>query len=480
MPSQFGSSCPSTETRNPCDVALLATSCFEGNQIARNTRCEISKDARFAKLIQAKGVTRKMIGRDVHLQGLQFFKENQFENAAKWLREALTLDPTAERWNDWASAELACGRTEQAEAGYRQALKLDLDNGEAALNLGALYAASGRAAEALGWLERGMLAANETDLKLACKLQEQCRSVLATTRTAPVKPSALTEFRRAIQANPPAFGQTDRGANTIDLGEDLFLKQAQEGQFLLPKKDTGVSRAIDETGSWGIGDVALFKTLIKPGQTVVDAGAHIGHHSVVFSKAVGPRGRVLSFEPQTYLFNLLCANLALNACRNCVPFRVALGEAGGTLRMASLDYEIANNFGSLCISAVHPEWATGEEVEVTTLDAVLSTRKLQPDFIKIDVQTFELFVLRGAQQTLRDFRPIVWVEISPYWMSEVNSYDYREIYGFLRRAGYNLFSKKLEPLEQEFEASPLTDQREWDVIAIATNSYVPERIANSR
>jgi len=248
----------------------------------------------------------------------------------------------------------------------------------------------------------------------------------------------------------------------------------------LPKKDTGVSRAIDETGSWGIGDVALFKSLIKPGQTVVDAGAHIGHHSVVFSKAVGPRGRVLSFEPQSYLFNLLCANLALNGCRNCVPFRVALGEAGGTLRMASLDYEIANNFGSLCISAVHPEWATGEEVEVTTLDAVLSTRKLQPDFIKIDVQTFELFVLRGAQQTLRDFRPIVWVEISPYWMSEVNSYDYREIYGFLRRAGYNLFSKKLEPLEQEFEASPITDQREWDVIAIATNSYVPERIASSR
>jgi Flp pilus assembly protein TadD len=161
-----------------------------------DTRCEISKDARFAKLSQAKGVTRKMIGRDVHLQGLQFFKENQFENAAKWLREALTLDPAAERWNDWASAELACGRTEQAEAGYRQALKLDLDNGEAALNLGALNAASGRAAEALGWLERGMLAADETDLKLACKLQEQCRSVLATTRTAPVKPSALTEFRR--------------------------------------------------------------------------------------------------------------------------------------------------------------------------------------------------------------------------------------------------------------------------------------------
>jgi hypothetical protein len=146
--------------------------------------------------------------------------------------------------------------------------------------------------------------------------------------------------------------------------------------------------------------------------------------------------------------------------------------------MASLDYEIANNFGSLCIRAVHPEWATGEEVEGTTLDAVRSTRKLQPDFIKIDVQTFELFVLRGAQQTLRGFRPIVWVEISPYWMSEVNSYDYREIYGFLRRAGYN-------PVQQEAgtpgtRIRSIANHREWDVIAMATNSYAPERIANSR
>jgi Tfp pilus assembly protein PilF len=194
-----------------------------------------------------------MIGRDAHLQGLQFFQENQYENAAKWLPEALTLDPTVERWNDWASAELACGRTEQAEAGYRQALKLDLDNGEAALNLGALYATSGRAAEALGWLERGMLAANETQLKLAGELQEQCGCILATTRTTPAKLSALTEFCRAIQANPPTMGQTDRGENTIHLGEDLFLKRAEEGQFLRPKKTPVFREQSMKPGAGGSG-----------------------------------------------------------------------------------------------------------------------------------------------------------------------------------------------------------------------------------
>ena len=44
-----------------------------------------------------------------------------------------------------------------------------------------------------------------------------------------------------------------------------------------------------------------------------------------------------------------------------MPLRVALGEPASTIRMASLDYETANNFGSLSISAVHPEWAPAKK-----------------------------------------------------------------------------------------------------------------------
>jgi FkbM family methyltransferase len=172
----------------------------------------------------------------------------------------------------------------------------------------------------------------------------------------------------------------------IELADGLVLKGAEEGRFLLPKKDSDIPREIIRSGVWAPGDVSLFKRLIEPGQTVVDAGANIGHHSVVFSKAAGTSGRVVAFEPQAYLFILLCANLALNGCRNCLPFRMALGETSGTLRMGFLDYETDNNFGALCSSTTHPEWAVGEEIEIVTLDAFLSSRKLRPHFIKIDVQ----------------------------------------------------------------------------------------------
>ncbi len=416
-----------------------------------------SKNAPFPKPYLAPEDLRSKSGRDTHRQGLQLFKESQFEEAAKWLREALTLEPTAEHWNDWASAELACGRTPQAEAGYRQALTLDLDNGEAALNLGVLCSMSGRAAEALGWLERGMFTADEAGRKLAGQLQAQCRNILAATGAATEVGFAAMDSR-STQHKPAAADPGIGLEGTIDLADGLVLKASREGRFLLPNKDSGISREVIRSGIWAPGDVSLFKRLIEPGQTVVDARANIGHHSVVFSKAAGASGRVVAFEPQAYLFNLLCANLALNGCRNCLPFRMALAETSGTLRIGFLDYETENNFGALCISTTHPGWAVGEEIEIVTLDAFLSSRKLRPHFIKIDVQTFALFVLRGALQTLRDSRPILFIEISPFWMNEVNSYDYREIYGFLRRQGYNLFNKKLERLEQEFERTPNTDR----------------------
>jgi FkbM family methyltransferase len=58
--------------------------------------------------------------------------------------------------------------------------------------------------------------------------------------------------------------------------------------------------------------VALFKSLVKPGDRVIDVGANIGFHSLLFAQLVGPTGRVLSFEPVKYLYDGLIASVAEN------------------------------------------------------------------------------------------------------------------------------------------------------------------------
>ncbi|MDE3178151.1 MAG: glycosyltransferase [Acidobacteriota bacterium] len=91
---------------------------------------------------------------DPHAQALALFQAGRFEEAARVLEELLKTQESGEIWNDWATAQLMCGRISEGERGYRRALELDPDNCSASGNLGALLGRSGRIAEALPFLGR--------------------------------------------------------------------------------------------------------------------------------------------------------------------------------------------------------------------------------------------------------------------------------------------------------------------------------------
>jgi FkbM family methyltransferase len=250
----------------------------------------------------------------------------------------------------------------------------------------------------------------------------------------------------------------------MELSPELVLTTAREGTFLLPAKDNAISRQIIEAGIWAQDDVALFRKLVRPGDGVLDVGANIGHHSVVFSRLVGANGRVYAFEPQQRIFNFLCANLALNECHNVRPFQLALGDECGFTRMCPQNFSTESNWGALPMSK-RPELQLGETVEVSTVDRTLAQWPLPVRFVKIDVQTFELFVLRGAQELIRREHPTIFVEISPYWMDKVNGYDHREIYALLRGCGYRLLTTGMAPFDEGQDV--MDPNKEWDIIAVA-------------
>jgi tetratricopeptide (TPR) repeat protein len=92
-----------------------------------------------------------------HQQGLRLFREGKYEEATQLFRQALVENESAERWNDWATAQWSCGRPELAKAGYQQALRLDANCTEAALNLGIVQSHSGGAAAAVHSHERKVM-----------------------------------------------------------------------------------------------------------------------------------------------------------------------------------------------------------------------------------------------------------------------------------------------------------------------------------
>ena len=182
-----------------------------------------------------------------------------------------------------------------------------------------------------------------------------------------------------------------------------LLKTARYGKILYNPNDIYVGKSIDYYGEFSEGEASLFRHLLKPGAVVLDIGAHIGSHTLVFAKAAGPQGAVLAFEPQRVIFQALCANMALNGLLNAFCYHAAVGESQGSLFVPILDYHTENNFAGLSLG----NYSNGEKVQLMTIDGLLLQ---QCHFIKIDVEGMELNVLKGATGTIKKFKPILYLE----------------------------------------------------------------------
>jgi FkbM family methyltransferase len=125
----------------------------------------------------------------------------------------------------------------------------------------------------------------------------------------------------------------------------------------------------------------------------IDVGAHIGLWSVQLADQFA---RVVAFEPNLESFDALVEN-TMN--KGVSAFRFALGDQHGFVSMA------ASGLGAH-IDQVGLGDVEGAAV-LTTLDTV---NLIDVDFIKIDVEGFETFVLRGGEQTIRRDRPVIVLE----------------------------------------------------------------------
>jgi FkbM family methyltransferase len=200
----------------------------------------------------------------------------------------------------------------------------------------------------------------------------------------------------------------------------------------------GIDFAICVLGAFEPGTVAAYRRMIKPGATVLDIGANIGAHTLPLARTVGPSGRVVAVEPTRYAFERLTDQLSLNP--DLAP-RVTTRQA---MLMASQSTELVDAIPSSWPLST-PEGAHEHHLgvskstagaAVTTADALVAELKLASvDFIKLDVDGYELEVLRGARGILNDHGPTILFEHSPYTLAE-KGYEPNDMIALLRDAGY--------------------------------------------
>src|SRR5947209_3861416 len=94
-------------------------------------------------------------------------------------------------------------------------------------------------------------------------------------------------------------------------------------------------------------ETRLLKQLCGPGSVVVEVGANMGMRTVPLARRVGPGGFVYAYEPQRLIFQVLCANLALNSIPNADARPAAVGAERGSVEIPNVDYTRRNNFGAV-------------------------------------------------------------------------------------------------------------------------------------
>jgi len=196
-----------------------------------------------------------------------------------------------------------------------------------------------------------------------------------------------------------------------------YLKRCRWGEFLLIHGDM-ISEYINLYGEWCEGEVELFRRLLPDDGVTIEVGANIGAHAVPLSQFCA-KGRVFCYEPQRVIFQILCANLALNNITNVIAQPCAVGDKNARIEIEGGAYDQPWNYGAFSVvsgfsaEARFPGAIQKEQVRLLRLDDDPQLQTLQRlDFLKIDAEGSECEVMNGATRLIKKFQPMIFAEVT--------------------------------------------------------------------
>jgi len=188
-------------------------------------------------------------------------------------------------------------------------------------------------------------------------------------------------------------------------------------------------------GSYELQKRLAFERLIQPRSIVYDIGANVGYFSLLAALLAGPEGRVYAFEPLPRNINYLHKHIKINNIYNIQVVEAAVSHQSGD---AHFDLGASTAMGHLSES--------GEiNVRMVCLDEMLETGELQPpDYVKVDIEGAEYDALLGAQNLLKTFHPVLFLDTH-------NRTVHHQTLNFLKELGYRFEILDGKPLDETRE-----------------------------
>lgn len=180
----------------------------------------------------------------------------------------------------------------------------------------------------------------------------------------------------------------------------------------------------------------VLSLVLRPGDQVLDIGAHIGYFSTHMARLVGPTGQVCSFEPDKRAADLLRRSLAANRMSWVKVFPLALSSEKG-----HIDFHLSPQLGwSTAVGGSHLTGLQTVKVPTDSLDRLVASDAISGKIalMKIDVEGFEMEVLRGANGVLKSLRPVIIMEVNNQMLNKQNTSG-RDLANHMQAIGYSVF-----------------------------------------
>src|SRR5215216_3792226 len=181
----------------------------------------------------------------------------------------------------------------------------------------------------------------------------------------------------------------------------------------------------------------------KQGDIVVDIGAHMGRYTIISSKRVGTKGKVVAIEANPSNFEMLNRNIKLNQLTNVIPLNYAVYSKETKIKLYLPEEESGNTIYNTIISDRARNEEKFVDVNANTLDYLLQSKGIKQEevnWIKIDVEGAEFEVLKGATNILSKSRDIALLIEIHNLRDSTNLY--RPIVDFLKSYNFKIEFEK--------------------------------------
>ena len=344
--------------------------------------------------------------------------QHRLPEALDCFGKAVSLRPSwAPAYANLASAYCELGRLDEAEAACRKAIALDPKSRNAYGNLASVFAARRQEAEAIPLFEQAITigpptAGLYTNLSAAYITVGRLDDAVKACREAIALQPDLAEAHANLAAALADRGRLQSAASARHpvlpaAGETLLVRIKGDVQVCVANDiDQITPYVLLEQEGWFEAEAPFVARLLRPGDRMIDIGANHGVYSLPAARAVGPSGRVWSFEPARKTAARLTASVKANALANMTIIEKALSDHEGEATLSvSANSELNTLHGK-------GTWAGAETIALTTLDAWAEANGWPAvDFIKLDAEGEEPNVIRGGARLLERSSPLIMFEI---------------------------------------------------------------------